>query len=68
MGEKGTPNVSVIVLNYNGKEHLRECFKSLRNQNYPKKNIELIFVDNSSSDGSVEYMKKNFPEVKRIVL
>ncbi|MEM4230750.1 MAG: glycosyltransferase family 2 protein [Candidatus Pacearchaeota archaeon] len=57
--------VSVIIVNWNGKNFLRECLTSLYSQNY--KNIEVIFVDNNSNDGSVEYMKKNFPKTKIIV-
>ena len=53
------PLVSVIVLNYNGKKFLQECLESLYRQNYP--NIEIIFVDNRSTDDSVFFVKNNFP-------
>lgn len=58
------PLVSAIVINYNGKRFLKGIFSSLRKQNY--KNIEVIFMDNGSTDGSYEYVKKNFPEAKII--
>ena len=58
------PLVSVIVLNYNGKRFLKDCFESLKLQSYP--NYEVIFVDNASSDGSTQYVKENFPEVSII--
>lgn len=48
--------VSVIVLNYNGLSFLKKCLSSLRNQAY--KNYEIIVVDNNSTDGSLEYLKK----------
>lgn len=54
--------VSVIIVNWNGKHFLKECLVSLYNQNY--KNIEVIFVDNNSKDGSVEYVKNNFLKTK----
>ncbi len=60
------PLVSVVVVNWNRKEDLRECLESLRNQTY--KNIEIIVVDNCSTDGSIEMIKKDFPEVKLIVM
>ena len=56
-----TPLVSVIVLNYNGKKFLHECFASLKNQTYD--NLEIIMVDNNSSDDSIDYTKENFPSI-----
>ena len=54
--------VSVVVLNYNGMEHLDVCLKSLLRQTY--KNYEIIVADNGSTDGSVAFIKENFPEVQ----
>lgn len=61
------PLVSVIVVNYNGRSHLEECFGSLLKTDYPKKKMELIMVDNSSSDDSVGFVKSSFPSVKVII-
>jgi len=61
----GKSLVSVIVLNWNGKRFLKDCLSSLGKQTYGK--LEVIFVDNASTDGSVEYVKKSFPKVKVIV-
>jgi len=58
--------ISIIVLNWNGKVYLKECLESLAAQTY--KNFEVIFVDNGSIDGSIEYVKNNFPEVKILTL
>jgi GT2 family glycosyltransferase len=44
--------VSVIIANWNGAEHLRACLPSLASQSY--KSLEIIVVDNRSSDESVE--------------
>ncbi|MFH1778040.1 MAG: glycosyltransferase [Candidatus Omnitrophota bacterium] len=60
------PIVSIIVVNFNGKKYLRDCFTSLANLNYPKDKIEIIMVDNGSTDGSLEYTEKHFSEVKII--
>ena len=54
--------ISIIVLNYNGKEYLERCFQSLLQLRY--KNVELILVDNASTDESVTFMRKKFPDVK----
>lgn len=56
--------VSVIIVNWNGMNYLDNCLKSVRNQNY--KPIEIIIVDNGSKDGSLDFVKKNYPEVNII--
>lgn len=63
-----TPFISIIVLNYNGKSFLKECFSSLRLINYPKSEYEVILVDNGSIDGSIEYARNNFPWVRVVAL
>src|SRR6266545_3221933 len=59
------PSLSVIVLNFNGRAHLEACFRSLVEQQYDGP-IEIIMVDNGSSDGSVELMREQFPQVRLI--
>ena len=53
------PKTSIILLNWNGKEHTIKCLESLKNLNYP--NYETIVVDNASSDDSVEVISHKFP-------
>lgn len=55
--------VSIIILNFNGKQFLKKCFDSVLNQSYSS--FEIIFFDNCSADGSVEFVKDNFID-KRI--
>lgn len=62
----GLPRATVIVLNHNGVRYLQECFCSLEALNYPKDKLELMLVDNASTDGSVEYVRINFPQVRII--
>lgn len=50
------PEVSVIILNWNGENLLKKYFHSLINQNFI--NFEIIFVDNNSKDKSIEIAKK----------
>lgn len=54
--------ITIVVLNYNGVSFLQKCFTSIFKQNYP--NLEVILVDNASTDNSVSFVKKNFPKVK----
>jgi GT2 family glycosyltransferase len=60
------PLVSIVVLNYNGKHHLKTCLDSLMRTRYP--NFEIILVDNGSTDGSVEFVQQNYPMVKIVRL
>jgi GT2 family glycosyltransferase len=53
--------VSIIILNWNGKQYLETCLSSLLRQTYS--DFEIIFVDNGSSDGSVEFVKSKYPGI-----
>jgi len=57
--------VSVILVNYDGMSHLDACIPSVLKQSYT--NFEIIFVDNNSSDGSLEYARKKFPNLTFVV-
>lgn len=59
------PSLSVIVVGYNSREHLDRCLDSLSMQVYPGE-LEVLFVDNASSDGSVEHVRSRFPDVRII--
>jgi GT2 family glycosyltransferase len=52
------PFVSVVVVSYNRKEWLEKILPPIRDLNYPKDRFEVLVVDNNSTDGSVEYLKK----------
>ena len=62
------PYVSIVIINYNGLSFLKDCFSSISELNYPHERYEVIMVDNASTDGSVEYVKKKYPFVKIIKL
>jgi GT2 family glycosyltransferase len=50
------PRVSVIIVNWNGAEHLRVCLPSLASQSF--ESLEIIVVDNRSSDDSAEVARR----------
>ncbi len=56
--------ISVIVVNFNRKDLLRRCLDSVRGQGF--KDIEIIIVDNASSDDSVEMLGTYYPDVELI--
>jgi GT2 family glycosyltransferase len=59
MSESSHGKVGIIVLNWNGKEDTERCLNSLQKLTYP--NVEVIVVDNGSTDGSQEFIRKCFP-------
>ncbi|HLZ42916.1 MAG TPA: glycosyltransferase family 2 protein [Candidatus Sulfotelmatobacter sp.] len=60
------PEISVIIANWNGKHFLEDCLSSLRRQTF--RDFETILVDNGSNDGSADYVRQNFPEVRLLAL
>ena len=56
--------VVVVILNWNGKEFLNDCLSAMSNQSY--QNFKVLFVDNCSTDGSLEYVKDHFSWVECI--
>lgn len=62
------PKVSIIIVNYNGRNFLDACLTSIIDINYPRNKYEVIFVDNASTDKSVEYVHTKFPWVKILQL
>ncbi len=60
------PAISVIIVNWNGKDLLPECLSAMRRQTFT--NFETILVDNGSADGSVDYIRAEFPEVRVLAL
>lgn len=58
------PFVSVIFPNYNGKKDSLECLESLSRLNYPKEKLEIIVVDNGSSDGSPQAILDFFEKIQ----
>ena len=60
------PQISVIIVNWNGLALLDECLRSLKDQTF--KDFETILVDNGSTDGSAEWVKKHHPGVRLLEL
>ena len=57
--------VSFIIVNYNGKDCIEECIDSILHQNFPKNQIEVIVVDNNSTDWSWKLIE-NYRNIKLI--
>ena len=58
------PTFSIVIANYNGLAFLPACFDSLLNSTYT--NLEILMVDNGSTDDSVAFVETNYPRVRII--
>lgn len=56
--------ISIVIPNWNGKEYLRACLRSLEKQT--RKDFVVIVVENGSRDGSAAMVAKEFPKVELI--
>lgn len=55
------PSVAVVILNYNGKQHLERFLPSVLATNYP--NMHLVVADNASTDDSVAFLQAKYPHL-----
>src|ERR1035437_9645327 len=54
--------VTVVLLNWNGLEYIEKCVESIFKQTYS--NIELIIVDNGSTDFSLDVISRKYPDLQ----
>ena len=60
---RNIPSVTLIILNWNGKEITFNCLNSLfKNTEYPKNYLNVVVIDNGSKDGSVNFLKSKFAD------
>ena len=58
--------ISFCIVNLNAKSHLVSCLKSI-SMSTKCAFFEIIVVDNNSNDGSIEFLRHQYPEVKLII-
>jgi GT2 family glycosyltransferase len=56
------PPVTALVLNWQGRRVVADCLRSLQEQDYPA--LEILVVDNASTDGSADMIRRDFPGVR----
>ncbi|HCN05322.1 MAG TPA: hypothetical protein DIS79_06850 [Bacteroidetes bacterium] len=61
------PDISVLIVNYNVKDYLLQCLRSLY-RSEGDVSIEIVVVDNASSDRSVADLQQVFPDVIWVAL
>jgi GT2 family glycosyltransferase len=60
-------DISIIIVNYNVRDYLISCIKSIFKESSKSLSIEIIVIDNNSNDNSVESLINDFPEIKLII-
>ena len=58
--------LSIIIVSYNSLNYLKDCLDSIK-KNEPAESFEIIVVDNASSDGTAQAIRKDYPYVKLII-
>ena len=61
---KSMTKTAVVVLNWNGKQSIKDCLDSLLDQTLK---TQIILIDNGSVDGSLEIIQKNYPNIDLII-
>jgi N-acetylglucosaminyl-diphospho-decaprenol L-rhamnosyltransferase len=57
---------SVVIVNFNGRHFLADCLGALARQTLPRHRYEILMIDNASADGSAEFVRAHFPDVRVI--
>jgi len=57
------PRVSIIIPTYNEQDNINECLNYLKIQTYPQDKMEIIVVDNGSSDATSQIVKEHMREI-----
>ena len=63
-GPPSHPRVRLVVLNYNGGDYLVRCLEALSKLDWPADRLDLVVIDNVSTDGSAEVVEERFPAVR----
>ena len=59
-----SPFVTILIVNYNGADHLGPCLAAISEQTYPRHLFEVVLIDNASVDDSVTQVRAKFPWVR----
>ena len=60
------PRISVVTVTFNACEFIEDCISSILATNQSGLNLEVLVVDNGSTDGTVELLRERYPQLKII--
>ena len=62
--------ISIIIPCYNSEQYIEECFESIKNQTIGIENIQVVFVNDASTDNTLQYLKEQeqkFPNFVNVI-
>ena len=59
-------NTAIVILNWNGRQHLEQFLPSVVEHTPPQVNI--VVADNGSTDDSVEFLRREYPNIKLVLM
>ena len=59
--------ISIVTVGMNHRKYIKALYESLYGEGMPNFDFEAVYVDNCSTDGSVKFLRENFPQVKVVV-
>ena len=65
--DRGKPDLSILIVNYNVKDYLVQCLRSIASSKGTL-NVQVVVVDNASTDHSVATLRPQFPDVTWVAL
>lgn len=65
-GLSGIPKVRVVVVNYNSGVEILSCLQSIFASDLPNDSLDVVVVDNGSTDGSLELLERELPKVRLV--
>jgi len=66
--DRRAPSVFVLIVCYNGRDHLADCLNSIVASDDRGIHPQILVVDNASTDGSAEFLRENFPQIELLQL
>ena len=58
--------IALIIVTYNSRAKIADCLNSVSSQNFSREALQIVLVDNNSSDSTLGYVKEKFPQIEII--
>ncbi|MBI4215421.1 MAG: glycosyltransferase family 2 protein, partial [Parcubacteria group bacterium] len=59
-------SVLISIVTYKSRNFIEDCLRTLSNQTYPKENYRIVISDNNTADGTLDFVRQNYPAIEII--